>query len=124
MKKSVIIIIFICVILLIIGLILMNNNKKNNHNTATEENIIYSTTYYFGLGSRKVKIYENGDVFDDLEIEDPNHKENFKFFKKLSVDELNSLNSKLQNVSDSNELHQFVIELVYGVKEFAVDGSF
>ena len=32
--------------------------------------ILYSTTYYFEFGSRRIKIYENGAVYDDIEIED------------------------------------------------------
>ena len=109
--------------MIIIGLVLINKNRKlddntDRYNTIIEEKTIYNTTYYFGFGSRSVKINENGDVFDDLEIEDPNHKVNYKFVKTLNEEQLESLKSKIQSTSNKNELDEFVIELVYGVKQF------
>ena len=112
MKKTLIIAIIICIIIIIIGVLLVNKKKE-----------IYSTVYYFGLGSRRVKIYDNGDVYDDVEIEDPRHKENYEFLKKLSKDELNSLKDKLKSLSRS-EVKEYVIEMVYGVKEFDNFGSY
>ena len=123
MKKIlIIIIIIVCIVFIGFGLILINKNRKvddnTNKNNTIEERTIYNTTYYFGFGSRRVKINENGDVFDDLEIEDPNHKVDYKFVKTLSQEQLNSLKSKLQITSNKSELDEFVIELVYGVKQF------
>lgn len=121
--KKIIIIVIVCIVMIIIGLVLINKNRKlddntDRYNTIIEEKTIYNTTYYFGFGSRSVKINENGDVFDDLEIEDPNHKVNYKFVKTLNEEQLESLKSKIQSTSNKNELDEFVIELVYGVKQF------
>lgn len=119
-KRIIIIIIIVCIVFIGLGLILINKNREvdDNSNTIIEEKTIYNTTYYFAFGSRRVKINENGDVFDDLEIEDPNHKVDYKFVKTLSQEQLNSLKSKLQSTSNKSELDEFVIELVYGVKQF------
>lgn len=122
-KRIIIIIIIVCIVFIGFGLILINKNREvddnsNKYNTTIEEKTIYNTTYYFGFGSRRVKINENGDVFDDLEIEDPNHKVDYKYVKTLSQEQLNSLKSKLQSTSNKSELDEFVIELVYGVKQF------
>ena len=107
MKKSSIIIISVCIVIIVLGVLMINKKKE-----------IYSTIYYFGFGSRKVKIYDNGDVYDDVEIEDPRHKENYEFLKKLSKNELDGLKDKLKSASNNNELKEYVIQLVYGVKEF------
>ena len=122
-KRIIIIIVIVCIVLAVMGLVLINKNRKvddttDKYNTTIEEKIIYNTTYYFGFGSRKVKINENGDVFEDLEIQDPNHEVNYKFVKTLNEEQLESLKSKLESTSNKNELDEFVIELVYGVKQF------
>lgn len=39
------------------------------------KSILYETTYFFAFGTRSVKIYKDGNVYDDLEIEEPNHDE-------------------------------------------------
>ena len=122
MKKIIISIVIVCIVITVIGVVLIIKNRKDNnidkYNTSIEEKTIYNTTYYFGFGSRSVIINENGDVFDDVEIEDPNHKANYKLVKSLSEEQLESLKTKLQSTSDKNELDEFVIELVYGVKQF------
>ena len=69
------------------------------------------------MGSRGVKIYRNGDVYDDLEIEEPNHKPNYKFVKTLSSEEIEVILNLLENDSN-NEINDYVIKLVYGVEEF------
>lgn len=109
MKKSLIFIISVCIIIIIVILGVSMINKKKE---------IYRTTYGFAFGSRRVKIYDNGDVYDDLEIEEPRHKENYEFLKKLSKKELNALKDKLKSTSNDDELREYVIELVYGVKKF------
>ena len=115
MKKGMIIEgIVIGLAILICGILLMD---KKGHE-------LYSTIYYFGFGSRSVKIYEDGDVYDDLEIEDPNHKTNYKFLKRLSKEQLDSLKNKLKDTSDNNELREYVIELVYSVKKFDDSGRY
>lgn len=114
-KKGIIIaVIFICLAILICGIILMKS--KGNE--------LYSTTYYFGFGSRSVKIYNSGKVYDDLEIEDPRHKTNYKFLKRLSKEQLDDLKNKLENTANSVELQEYVIQLVYGVKEFDNFGNY
>ena len=136
MKKRIIVILVVFVMIIVVGLIIINNNRRmeddtyknkttiQEHNTAVEEKTLYNTIYYFESGSRRVKINENGDVFDDIEVEEPNHIVNYKFLKTLSEEQLNSLKSKLQSTSNKGELDEFVIELVYGVKQFDKFGRY
>lgn len=114
MKKRIMIMIvtILCFVSIVVG---MNLLKPKT---------IFVTTYYFGMGSRRVKINENGKVYDDLEIEEPNHKENYKFVKKLSEEQLNSLKDKIQTISDDSKLNDFVIQLVYSVEEFDNFGGY
>lgn len=86
--------------------------------------ILYTTTYYFGLGSRSVKVYIDGKVYDDLELENPNHNENYKYLKTLSEEELNNLSDKIKNTDNVESLKEYVIELIYGVKEFDNSGNY
>ena len=114
-KKDMIIVeIFIGLAILICGVLLMKS----------EGNEIYSTTYFFELGSRRVKIYNNGNVYDDLEIEEPNHRANYKFLKRLSKVQVDNLKNKIKNTLNNVELEEYVIQLVYGVKEFDNSGNY
>ncbi len=76
------------------------------------------------FGSRNTRIYTNGDVYDDLEIEDPNHEPNYKYLKTLNKVELNDLKSKLNSESYSKIIQEYIIQLVYGVKEFDNFGNY
>lgn len=136
MKKSliiVVIVIIICIVLSVIGVTLINrkqevktNTENNSKTTSEEEKILYATLYSFGFGSRSVKIYENGDVYDDLEIEDPNpnHIPNYKFVKTLTREQVNRLKEKIENNVDYSELDEFVIKEVYGVEKFDDFGNY
>ena len=87
---------------------------------------IYNSTHYFGLGSRKIKIYSNGDVFEDYEMEEPNHKENYKYKKTLSQNELSKLKEQLTSINgiDSNqEMQKYVNKLIYGCEEVNITGA-
>lgn len=108
MKKhlQIVLIIAFAVLSVIIVIYLYNNNKKNNE-------IIYDNTIYFSLGSIKVRIYDNGIVEEDREIESPNHKSDFKEIKKLTKEEVNELKSKLEEL-DEEQLDRFVNKLIYG----------
>ena len=86
--------------------------------------IIYNTTYYFGFGSRSVEIYENGDVYDDIEIEDPNHKPDYKYIKTLTKEDIDNWENKLKSDADSESIKEYVIQLVYGVNEFDNFGNY
>lgn len=86
--------------------------------------IIYNTTYYFGFGSRNVEIYENGDVYDNIEIEDPNHKHDYKYLKTLTKEDIDNLKNKLKSNTDSETIKEYVIQLVYGVNEFDNFGNY
>ena len=112
MKKRLIILSILCIAISFVCVMLIN--KK----------VIFSATYSFALGSRRVKIYSNGSVYDDVEIEEPNHKVKFKYLKKLSKNELSSLKDKINSTSSRNELDDYVIELVYGVKKFDNFGNY
>lgn len=107
------IIIFIVALIYIISSI---NSKDGD--------ILYSTTYYFAFGSKRVKIYTNGDVYEDLEIEEPNHKPNYKYLKTLSKTEKDNLIIFLESESNTDMIKNYVIELVYGVKEFDIYGGY
>ena len=87
MKKTIVLVILIVIILAVS--IFVAYNKYN-------QKVLYETTYYFAFGSRAVKIYENGKVFDDLEIEEPEHTQNYKY----------------------------VIQLIYGVSQFDDNGNY
>lgn len=87
---------------------------------------IYYSKQYFGLGSRKIKIYSNGDVFEDYEMEEPNHKEKYKYKKTLSKKELSILKEQITNFDGNNnnpDLQKFVNKLIYGCEEFNITGS-
>lgn len=114
-KKFFIIGCILIIVIFIIGIFYIVSNKNNSILT---EDVLYSTRYCFGMGSRGVKIYRNGDVYDDLEIEEPNHKPNYKFVKTLSSEELEVIVNLLENDSNNKEINDYVIKLVYGVEEF------
>ena len=86
--------------------------------------ILYSTTYYFGFGSRRIKIYENGAVYDDTEIEDPNHNSDYKYLKTLTKNDIENLEYRLKNDANSESIKKYVIQLVYGVNEFDDFGNY
>ena len=93
---------------LIIGTIFIFNN------TNTFSQVIYQNTYYFNFGSRKIKIYDNGKIYEDLEIEQVNHKTNYKLIKTLNKEELDDLKNKLNNSNDEIELENYIKQLIYG----------
>ncbi len=99
----------------------INENKEENSNSKKE---IFYGIYYFALGSRRVKIYDDGTVYEDVEIENPRHVENYIYLKSLSNNELKSLKNQLDRTNDKEELKRFVIQLVYGVKEFGNRGEY
>ena len=85
-----------------------------SQNTITENEIIYQNTFYFDFGSKKIKIYDNGNVYEDMEIENPNHKENYELIKTIDKESLLSLKEKIKNNSNETELEDFVKQIVYG----------
>ena len=101
MKKTLIISLFICFI--IIGIFIWNNYR-----------VIYSNRFFFSIGSRGIKILSNGKVYDDLEVEEPNHKENYKLFKTLSKDELKEVKKKIKENKDKHSYEDFIKIMVYG----------
>lgn len=117
MKKHITIITIIVIIILIaiLAYVVIVNSKGE---------ILYSTTYYFEFGSRSTKIYENGDVYDNLEIENPNHNSDYEYLKTLTKDEINDLENKLKDESNSELMQDYVMQLVYGVTEFDDYGNF
>lgn len=120
MKKRIkVICLILIIVVLILGAIICFNKKDNN-----EKQEIYNTVYYFDLGSRKVKIYDNGDVYEDLEIEDPDHKEDYQFVKTLSKEQLDNINKKLNDNSSSEIIDSYIIKEVYGVNKFGSRGQY
>ena len=104
-----------------------DNNNVDNSNISIDsmtEEVLYRTTYSFALGSRRVIIYNNGYVFDDLEIEDPRHEPNYKLVKKLSEEDLEKLKDTIKSTDDNEATRDYVIVLIYGVKEFDNYGNY
>ena len=120
MKKIVRIVSIIIILILFIVGIYFFLNKTNN----LGKKEIYSTGYYVGFGSRRVIVYDNGDVYDDVEIESPDHQIDYKFVKTLSKEQLSNFKKKLDNNSNENELDNYIIEEVYGVKQFGDSGEY
>lgn len=110
-KTKVGLIIIVIFIVCVISSILLINLRKSKET-------LYFATYYFGFGSRRTIIYTNGDVYEDVEIEDPNHKPDYKYLKTLTEKELKELLYILENESDEKKIKEDITELVYGVKEF------
>ena len=103
MKKG--IIIFISVIILgmiILGLVLCNNGA-----------IIYSNTFYSPMGSEQIRIYENGLVEIDLEIENPDHKRNFEKIKILNDKELETLIDMISKDMEEEEIKKGINLLIH-----------
>ena len=116
-KTTVISIILICIIAILGGLGIWLHKTYS-------KNLIYETTYSFAFGSRRVKIYDNGEVYDDTEVEEPNHKENFTYLKTLTAEQTQALQDKKASGASEEELSDYVIQLVYGVKEFSNTGKY
>ncbi len=85
---------------------------------------IFYGRFDFTFGSRGVIIYDNGRVYEDFELEEPNHKEKYKYFKTLSFKELKELKQKLKTTDKDEELKLYVIRLIYGVDEFDDLGNY
>ena len=56
-------------------------------------NVIYTTSGFHSMGSYRVKVYENGEVYDDIEIEDPKHVIKYKYVRTLTNEEIEELKS-------------------------------
>lgn len=128
-EKTSVLEIALIAILFVLALILvkktLDNRPAKYERDKTEYNeILYNTIYYYKFGSRKVIIYENGEVYDDLEIEDPSHKADYKLVKTLTKEELDSLKEKISSNSSTNDIDNYIKELVYGVKEFTEMGGY
>ena len=121
MKKNKIVIITLVLIVLVGILIIIYHN---NFVKVKEEELIYSTRYSFAFGSRGVKIYQNGAVYDDLEIEEPNHVPNYKYLKTLTKNDVDDLKDKIEKETNSELIKNYVINLVYGVEEFDNFGNY
>ena len=73
--------------------------------------IIFQQTFYYSIGSLTLIIYNNGDVYEDKEIEEPYHKPNFNKIKKLSKSEMEDLKENLDKSGD--ELKRYISGLIY-----------
>lgn len=126
MKKTAIIItiIILLVVTVISGIVILNLKNESKSEESSKNEVIFTTKYYFARGSRGVKIYSNGDVYEDLEVEEPDHEENYKLVKTLEKEEIDDLKEKIKYKSSDEEISEFVIELVYGVEEFEENGEY
>ena len=112
--------IFIFAVCSIFSIVIVSSKTNKEIN----EELLYSTTYNFGFGSRNTRIYANGDVYEYLEIENPNHKPEYKYLKTLTKNEMNNLKYRLEDKSNSEEIKNYIIKLVYGVNEFDDFGNY
>ena len=120
-KRTIILsIILVCVAALAITIGVLANNST--HSPSKE--LVYSVTYSFEMGVRRVQIYDNGEVYDDLEIEEPNHEVNYGYVKTLSAEQIRELNNKKANGASDKELSDYVIKTVYGVEKFDSHGGY
>lgn len=106
MKKILIILIAIVLLIIIIAILVFYRNSS----------IIFQQTFYYSMGSLTLRIYNNGDVYEDKEIEEPNHKPNFKKIKKLSESEIEELKQNLNKSGD--ELKKYISNLIYGDENY------
>ena len=74
------------------------------------------------MGSVTLKIYNNGNVYEDKEIEETYHKPNFKKIKKLSKSEMEDLKQNLNKSGD--DLKKYITELIYGDENYDLTPSF
>ena len=80
--------------------------------------IIVYESYYFAMGSETIRIYSSGLVEADKEIEDPNHKIDFKKVRDLTKEELEELKEKMktrQGDSDEN-FKKYIYKLIYDIE--------
>lgn len=108
-KIKVIALILFCVLLLITIIVLSIYNKGD---------IIFSKTFYYDLGSITLKIYENGNVYEDREIEEPNHKPKYKKIKELNKSEILKLKQYLEEAKNDNDLKKYINKLIYGDENY------
>ena len=80
--------------------------------------IIVYESYYFEMGSETIRIYSTGLVEADSEIENPNHKINFKKVKDLTKEELEELKKHIDTRQGDNDeiFKKYVYKLVYDVE--------
>lgn len=125
MKKNDKIIIIIAVIftsaIIAAGAILLINHltKSTGDNPKTESSqnakkIIYSTSSDYSMGTIRVQVYDNGEVYEDVEMEEPDHKIEYKYLKTLSEQELADLKAKIAENGDENKLTNYALDLIYG----------
>lgn len=114
MKKMQIFIIILIVVVVLSIFLIIGHSKS----------ILYETTYSFAFGTRSVKIYKDGDVYDDLEIEEPNHKAEYKYLKTLNEEEKNGLADLIKTKASKEIIDEYVIKSVYGVEKFDNYGSY
>ena len=74
--------------------------------------------WYNNSNSNKNRNLRKWDVYDDIEIEEPNHKLDYKYLKTLTKDEVENLVHRLKNNANNESIKEYVIQLVYGVNEF------
>lgn len=89
-------------------------------NSINSKRIIFSTTYYYNFGSEKIIIYEDGTVETDKEVEEPNHKTDFKKIKELTTEEINQLKVKLEENLSETDFKEYINELIHGDKNYDV----
>ena len=119
--KICILIVIIVVTVISVYVVKSKNNKSdqankentvNTTNTTEKDEIIMEKKFYFSKGSITLQIHENGEVYEDVEIEEPNHKPDFKKIKELNSEEIEELKSKLEQSDE--ELQPYLMNLIYG----------
>ncbi len=87
-KKKILMLCIVLIIVSIVGCYILLKGSKEE---------IYYNYYGFDMGRIQIKVYENGIVEEDVEIEDPRHSENYKYLKTLSKNELDEIKNNIDN---------------------------
>ncbi len=104
MKKILILMVAIIItsIVLVICYFTINNNT-----------VIFEQRFYYAFGSEGVKIYESGIVKTDIELEEPNHKEDYKVIRKLSKKEVAELKNIIKQNLPSDEFQSYINLIIH-----------
>ena len=102
----------ILLVILFVGILVFGCSKNK------EPQIIYQNTIYFAFGNIRIRIYDNGDVMEDKEIEDPNHMVKYEKIMVLDDKQVKQIQEKINNGGDEKEarkeLEKFINLIVYG----------
>ncbi len=98
----------------VITVLIVTHNSHSPSEPKETSTLFYETRYYDQFGSRGVRIYGNGEVFEDIESENPNHKPDYKYVKTLTDEQIEDLTVKKSGELTDDEYEKYVKKIVYG----------